>query len=143
MGMNYKELENFLKKTDKSPFGCWLWIGCVKTSGYGKFTVNFKTCAAHRASYEHFIGEIPDKMEVRHLCHVRNCVNPDHLAIGTAKENYADRVSSGRAGWKLSEEQVQEIRTSTESNTSLGIKYGVDRSHIWRIRHNEHFKTSH
>jgi hypothetical protein len=43
---------------------------------------------AHRWSYEHFVGPIPEGLHIDHLCRVRRCVNPDHLEPVTPKENY-------------------------------------------------------
>lgn len=54
--------------------GCWLWTAYVTASGYGKFGHH----NAHRFSYQHFRGSA-DGMDVHHKCHVRCCVNPDHL----------------------------------------------------------------
>lgn len=62
--------------------GCWIWSGApMQTTGYGRFGKQAKL--AHRASYEAFKGEIPPGIAVRHTCHVRLCVNPDHLMLAT------------------------------------------------------------
>lgn len=67
--------------------GCWLWTGGTTTAGYGIFLKDGKSTTAHRASYELFVGEIPEGFDVDHLCRVRCCVNPDHLEAVTRKEN--------------------------------------------------------
>ncbi len=61
------------------PNGCWLWIGAMFGSGYGKVALEKRTFYAHRISYEFVKGPIPTHLELDHLCRVRNCVNPDHL----------------------------------------------------------------
>jgi hypothetical protein len=55
-----------------------------------------KHMRAHRYSYQAFKGQIPDGMQVCHTCDVRNCVNPEHLWIGTNQDNFDDMVKKGR-----------------------------------------------
>jgi hypothetical protein len=69
--------------------GCWLWTGTLtghKTQ-YGMFSAGSHQRLAHRISYEHFVGLIPDGYEVDHKCRVRCCVNPAHLQVVTPEEN--------------------------------------------------------
>ena len=61
--------------------GCWLYLGALQPNGYARITFNGKTARAHRVSYLIFRGEIPDGLEIDHLCRVRCCVNPDHLEV--------------------------------------------------------------
>jgi hypothetical protein len=65
---------------------CWNWKGCLR-KGYGCFRVDGITYSAHRFSYMCNIGEIPDGMQIDHLCKNKSCVNPDHLEIVTSQEN--------------------------------------------------------
>lgn len=68
--------------------GCWLWASYCDKKGYGRFDVKgFEVHLAHRASYIFHRGEIPEGMQLDHLCRVRCCVNPWHLEIVTATEN--------------------------------------------------------
>lgn len=93
------EYDRFIEKVEKIPIaGCWLWIGTVNYWGYGHFyELNPKKIVkAHRKSYELYKGPIPDGMCVCHKCDVRSCVNPDHLFLGTHKDNVHDMINKGR-----------------------------------------------
>jgi hypothetical protein len=84
-------IERFMSHVEKTEAGCWEWTGVRNRSGYGKFEVRGKTLVAHRWSYEHFVGPIPEGFQVDHVkargCTLRSCVNPAHLEAVTAKEN--------------------------------------------------------
>lgn len=68
--------------------GCWLWLGPVLNSGYGQWQhTRSGPYTAHATMYVRENGPIPDGMEVSHTCHVRLCVNPDHLVAETSSEN--------------------------------------------------------
>lgn len=75
---------------------CWVWQGAVINSGYGNMGVQGKTYTAHRASYLHYHGEIPEGCVVMHSCDNRLCVNPAHLTAGTQKNNINDCMQKGR-----------------------------------------------
>lgn len=78
-------LDRLLAKT--TPQGdCWLWTGSLG-SGYGRIFVDGKTEPAHRITYEHFVGPVPDGLELDHLCRNTRCVNPSHLEPVTHAEN--------------------------------------------------------
>lgn len=55
--------------------------------GYGTLYIDGKKILAHRFSYQLFIGRIPEKMMVFHLCGNRSCVRPDHLGIRFRKSS--------------------------------------------------------
>ena len=78
--------ERFESKIDKSG-DCWEWLGTIYKTGYGQFKVKKKQYLAHRWSYEHYVGPIPEGLVIDHLCRNRSCVNPDHLEPVTNEEN--------------------------------------------------------
>lgn len=119
--------------------GCWLWDGAWNSEGYGQLGVMGKRVGAYRVSYEIFRGEIPRGFLVRHKCDVRCCVNPDHLLLGTDKDNMDDRSARGRAFSKLTNEQVVVIKAELFAakrgvGARLAQQYGVTPSVISEIR---------
>lgn len=87
----------FLAKIEYAENGCWLWRGCIrKPWGYGQMSINNKPVWAHRWSYEHYNGSIPEGHVVMHSCDTPACVNPKHLSTGTHEENMKDMYSKGR-----------------------------------------------
>lgn len=62
---------------------CWIWLARLADNGYPRL----RKLLAHRYSYEHYKGKIPDGAVIDHLCRMRCCVNPDHLEAVTQREN--------------------------------------------------------
>lgn len=81
---------------------CWLWKGSLGSGGYGQlFTHNdahghSRMEGAHRISWQLHYGAIPDGLFICHHCDVRACVRPEHLFLGTQKDNVRDMVDKGR-----------------------------------------------
>ena len=128
--------------------GCWIWPGERDHGGYGRCSIGRSRKQAHRIAYERAYGPIPEGMFVLHSCDVRACVRPDHLRLGTAKDNSDDMATRGRRRYgarygadhptaKLSRIQAWQVRriyeSSRVSRTSLARIFGVSVVTIARV----------
>ena len=133
--------QRFEKKVVRIPFSdCHHWTGATAKFGHGKFADGLGGWKfAHRFVFEQKHGSIEDCKFVLHHCDNPGCVNPDHLYLGTKKDNAQDRENRNRgnhlfgtahARSKLSVSQVRDIRdefdTDKYSFKQLGKIYGVD-----------------
>jgi hypothetical protein len=84
----------FKKSIPEPNSGCWLWLDSAPENGYGTVSAFYPGLSsywqAHRLSYFLFNGNLTPGLMVRHICHNKICVNPDHLKQGTAKDNSDD-----------------------------------------------------
>lgn len=76
--------------------GCWYWTGAKRSTGYGNFCFNGVSTGAHRVSWFIFKGNIKNNLFVLHKCDNPSCVNPEHLFLGTQKDNIEDMHRKGR-----------------------------------------------
>ena len=110
----------------KGPNDCWEWLGFKNRSGYGQLKINKKVMLAHRFSYAHYKNNeqpVPSNLCVCHHCDNPRCVNPNHLFLGTQKDNMRDMVRKKR--WvnpnpkKHIDDEVDKIREEYSSGLSL------------------------
>jgi len=87
--------ERFWEKVEKTD-SCWLWTASLNTHGYGQISIHNRPRVVHRVAHELLVGPISEGLRVCHHCDVRHCVRPDHLFLGTAKDNTQDMMSKGR-----------------------------------------------
>lgn len=146
--------QRFEDKVELIPFStCHWWTGAINTRGYGAFNTDHKTIAAHRVSYELYIGDIPDGLFVCHKCDNRLCVNPDHLFVGTNQDNMDDMYKKKRNNQpkgvnhccaKMTEEDVLRIRLLAQNESysisALADKYELNSGSIWQIVHRKTWK---
>jgi hypothetical protein len=122
--------------------GCWVCTSHGRTSyGYPMCHPGNRHVYISHIMYEKYKGPIPDGMFVCHRCDNPPCINPDHLWLGTAKDNIRDCVQKKRNNIgeknglaKLTVKQVQEIRQASGLQREIAERFGVSQSLISMIK---------
>jgi hypothetical protein len=146
--------ERFHKKYSVSDAGCWIWFGGSRPNSQGvkyprHWSNSGRSVGAHRFSYELKFGPITNGMYVCHKCDTPMCVNPDHLFLGTHKDNMKDMVNKGRSfkgrgencrgRAKLTNKQAKEIRGINLPQSKIADMFNVSQTTIGRIKRGESY----
>lgn len=148
--LGLKVVRRFAKKVEEQANGCWTWTGCRVPRGYGQFyPTTGRMVYAHRFAWMLFGGAIPNKKLVLHHCDSPPCVCPQHLFIGSHKDNLMDAFAKGRhrppitergerhPSAKLSDEDVARIRDRLQlghRQVDIAADFGVTQTRISQIK---------
>jgi len=137
--------ETFFSRIIKQPNGCHEFQSYQDRDGYRFFTYMGREYKAHRLAVV-FDGRDPTGKVVCHTCDNPACVNPEHLFIGSSKDNHNDMVNKGRsAGNKINhsryathgglpQELRNQIKNDTGTNRELSVKYNLHEQTIRKYR---------
>ena len=131
--------------------GCWSVISHrASANGYVRVIRNGRQSLVHRLIYEQAHGLIPDGLCVCHRCDTRDCINIEHLFLGTVGDNNRDCSGKGRhacgeqtGGAQLTEDQVREVRrlvASGASQAQTARTFGVVKGTVAHIIHRRTWK---
>jgi len=148
--ISQKDIDRFWSKVNKTE-SCWEWCGSISKKGYGHFWCSPSTYRAHRFAWIATNGQILNGLSVCHRCDNRKCVRPDHLFLGTQKDNIvdcrdkrrlgiwvrADKAKRGEANHfsKLTSDNIRHIRQQRldgVSGSTLAMEFGVCQSTIYK-----------
>lgn len=144
----HRAIQDFIKRFEAKIMpepnsGCWLWLGSIDPKGYGQIRDEWGHLRIASHISLQFLGiGVPPDMEVLHKCDNPPCVNPDHLRVGTHKDNMQDSFDKGRAdhsglllgrGWqRTAQQQLDVLRarfdtgdTQSEAARHAGMAKGV------------------
>ena len=148
-----KQKARFYERLVSSEIGCMEWPGAKTYAGYGIVRVGsrssgtYRTVLAHRMAYLLRHGDISDGAIVCHKCDNPKCCNPDHLFLGTHKDNMDDMDKKGRRvvvhvpgelnpNSRITTEDVTAIRNSDLSCRKLAEQFDISKTQVSRIKRN-------
>jgi hypothetical protein len=143
MEMKDKIKEHIERNIERIPeCGCWIWMACYNSGGYGLLSISGRKCRVHRIIWELYNGPIVKGMYVLHRCDTPSCVNPHHLFLGTHTDNMRDMIKKGRGrcvGEKntstiLSNKSVLKIREDNRIYKLISKDFGISVSTISHIK---------
>lgn len=79
----------------KEENGCWIWTGATRRN-YPLMRIGGKMMTVSRVMFSIFRGTIYASEVICHSCDNPRCINPDHLFVGTMKDNMSDASMKGR-----------------------------------------------
>lgn len=90
---------------------CWIWTDAINDGGYGRANWTARAWTdrsgrAHRIAFELTNGPVPKGLFVLHRCDRRACVNPDHLFLGTKRDNMQDMHAKKRNWQQLYPDRI-------------------------------------
>lgn len=147
---------SFWSKINKGA-GCWTWLGETNIEQYGLVSITdpdktsrsgSKRLMAHKVAYELTKGIIPPGQVVMHSCDNPRCVRPDHLSVGSIRDNTLDCINKGRRSSptkfvevRISDDIIREIRQKDTHRrpryTPLAKEYGIHPSYVYKILNNK------
>ncbi len=137
-------LDRLMERIKKDENGCWNYTGVIGWGGYGQIKINGTMKSAHRVMWILWNKKpVPHGMVVRHTCvGNRSCINPDHLILGTQKQNMQDCIKQGRFHGRSSivtpenVECIKMARNPTDGSKpvpyrKLAEMLGLGRESVW------------
>lgn len=139
----FDPIQAFWDKVEVRSLGtCWLWGGAISKNGYGTVRYNYVYKGAHVVAWEMFFGLVPFGKQLNHTCHIRNCVNPFHMYVGTQLQNLQDMWGRGKGllrgenhpNSKLSDDDADKVRRDPRPLRQIATEYKVSTTLVSMIK---------
>lgn len=135
----------FVDRRDSDDNSCWIWTGAKSPKGYGHFRVaDNQTLNASRYSFMiHYPDVDLQGLEVCHKCDNPPCVNPNHLFVGTRKDNAVDMANKNRSlfgeknhSHKFSNADIRimrQLHTDGWLTKDIADRFGTSRNYVSEV----------
>ena len=129
--------ERFWAKVEKTS-GCWEWTAAKFSTGYGAIRIKGFQRSTHRVAWELCYGQIPAGLCVLHRCDNKSCVRPDHLWLGTNRENTKDMHQKKR--WqrkslgKIDTDRIRDLLCFDFTQQQIADWFGIARTYVSRVK---------
>lgn len=123
---------------------CWIWQDNL-SQGYGRLKFCGVLVLAHRFAYELYNNAPVDQSYgVLHKCHNKQCVNPEHLYLGSAQENSRDWIESRKKDIVSNPVELKKIqqvekelivnalKNNLNSRAEVSRQLGISSTTLWR-----------
>jgi len=148
-----EQIAVFKSRLARRENGCIEWTGAVGSHGYGVIAFSKPTrhrVLTHRLAYSLEYGEITGGLFVCHKCDNKKCCNPEHLFLGTQRDNVMDAVKKGRnykggaknpaSGYRHymnkfkegDKDKIKELHLAGVKGKDIAIMFGLAKSTISR-----------
>lgn len=130
-------IEKFKKYVEVTESGCWEWRAAATPGGYGNLYIDGipSPHAAHRKSYELFVDEIPEGLLICHRCDNPKCIRPNHLFVGTQKDNQIDSANKGRKHTQLHGHSDIAKRKIGDASKAMWADNEFKKSRVGKMHH--------
>jgi hypothetical protein len=134
--------------------GCWIWTGKTTNRRYGLIGWRGRSWLVHRVAWVLRHGELAPDVLVLHRCDRPPCCNPDHLFVGSQRDNVRDciakkrfRVPNGAAHYRAkltpaSARAIRELARDGWGYRRLARRFGVHRGTIGAVIRRRTWKTA-
>jgi hypothetical protein len=135
-------LRKLYSKIIISKDGCWEWQGARSAKDYGVVSYNKTIYFSHRLFYKLFKGELISGYQICHHCDNPCCVNPDHLFIGTNKDNVQDCIRKGRRSQSFEKKHIAHNASLTKEEAEKIVTFAALNPLATSTQISEKFKIS-